>query len=164
MRYLRHPSGREKTGLRLFFVLAFLSGIAVVRAEIKPENLFEMSLQELMEIEIPVTSASRQPVQLRYLSAAATVITAEDIHLSGLTTIPEILQFAPGVDVRRSDRQRYIVGIRGSFGMFSDRTVILINGRPAMDPIFSTTHWENLPILMEDIDRIEIVANDVLRW
>jgi outer membrane receptor for ferrienterochelin and colicin len=134
-----------------------LSGLSSANLKILPDNLLDMSLEDLMEIEIPVTSASRQPVGLRYLSMPVTVITAEDIHYSGLTTIPELLQFTPGVDVRRLDRQRYIVGIRGLSGIFSDRTIILIDGQPAIDPAFSTTHWENLPILMEDIDRIEII-------
>jgi iron complex outermembrane receptor protein len=140
-------------------VLAFLSGIAAVGAEIKPENLLEMSLEDLMDVS--VTSASRLPTQQQFSSAAVTVITAEDIHYSGATTIPEVLQFAPGVDVRRIDRQRYIVGVRGMFGSASDRTLILIDGRPTMDPTYGTTHWENLPVLMEDIERIEIVRGPV---
>jgi iron complex outermembrane receptor protein len=141
----------------LITALMIIPGLSVVQGKILPDNLLDLSLEDLMEIEIPVTSASRQPVGLRYLSMPVTVISAEDIHCSGLTTIPEILQFAPGVDVRRVDRQRYVVGIRGQSGVSSDRTIILIDGQPAIDPAFSTTHWENLPILMEDIDRIEII-------
>jgi len=125
----------------------------------KEKNLLKMSIEELMEVE--VVSASRQPQKISQLSVPVSVITAEDIHYSGVTTIPEILQFAPGVDVRRRDRQRYIVGVRGLFGTFSDRTLILIDGRPAIEPIYGTTHWENLPILIEDIERIEIVRGPV---
>jgi outer membrane cobalamin receptor len=123
------------------------------------KNFFDMPIEELMNVS--VVSASRLPTQSQYLSAPVTVITAEDIHYSGLTTIPEILQFAPGVDVRRLDRQRYAVGVRGLFGVFSDRTLVLIDGRPATDILYGTTHWENLPIMMEDIERIEIVRGPV---
>ena len=126
----------------------------------KQKDFFEMSIEELMDVTI-VVSASRQEQKLSELSVPVTVITAEDIHYSGLTTIPEILQFVPGVDVRRLDRQRYIVGVRGLFGMNSDRTLVLIDGRPAMDPVRGTTHWENLPILIEDIERIEVVRGPV---
>jgi outer membrane cobalamin receptor len=123
------------------------------------QELFNMSPEELMNVS--VVSASRLPTQPQYLSAPVTVITAEDIHYSGATTIPEILQFAPGVDVRRLDRQRYAVGVRGLFGVFSDRTLVLIDSRPATDIIYGTTHWENLPVLMDDIERIEIVRGPV---
>jgi iron complex outermembrane receptor protein len=118
-------------------------------------NYFRMSLEDLMNV--PVVSASRQSLKMNQSSAAVTVITSDDIHYSGATTIPEILQFVPGVDVRRLDRQRYIVGIRGLFSEQSDRTLVLIDGKPAMDLIYGTTHWTNLPVLMEDIDRIEVV-------
>jgi len=121
----------------------------------KQKDFFDMSLEQLMEVE--VISVSRQPTLQKMLSAPVTVITSEDIHYSGLTSIPEILQFAPEVDVRRIDRQRYAVGVRGLFGLFSDRTLILIDGRPTTDPIHGTTHWEKLPIMVEDIERIEVV-------
>lgn len=119
-----------------------------------------MDLEQLVEVQV-VVSASRQEQKQSEVSAPVTIITAEDIHYSGLTTIPEILQFAPGVDVRRLDRQRYIVGVRGMSGIASDRTLILIDRRPVTDPIRGTTHWEKLPVLMEDIQRIEIARGPV---
>lgn len=121
-----------------------------------PESLLDLSIEELMDVPIAV-SAARREQKTSETSAPVSIITAEDIHHSGLTTIPEILQFAPGVDVRRLDRQRYAVGVRGLLGTFSDRTLVLIDGRPATDPIYGTMHWENLPVLVEDIERIEIV-------
>ncbi len=70
-----------------FFMGIFLPGVIVAaESETKPSNLFEMSLEELMNV--PVVSASRLPTGTKYLSAATTVITAEDIHYSGATTIP----------------------------------------------------------------------------
>ncbi|MBN1391437.1 MAG: TonB-dependent receptor, partial [Sedimentisphaerales bacterium] len=124
------------------------------------KDLLGMDMEQLAEMQV-VVSASRQEQKLSEVTVPITIITAEDIHYSGATTIPEILQFAPGVDVRRLDRQRYIVGVRGLFGAYSDRTLVLIDGRPAMDPIYGTTHWENLPVLMEDIARIEIARSPV---
>lgn len=121
----------------------------------KMEKLYDMSIEDLMEVK--VVSASRQPTLQKMLSAPVTIITSEEIHNSGLTNIPEILQFALGVDVRRQDRQRYIVGVRGLFGELSDRTLVLVDGRPVTDLIHGTTHWELIPILMEDIERIEVV-------
>ena len=117
-------------------------------------KLFEMSLEDLMEV--PVVSASRQEQKLSELSVPVTVITAEDIHYSGLTSIPEILRFALGVDVVRLDRSRYMVGVRGLESTVSDRTLVLINGRSTLDPVFGTS-WMELPVLVEDIERIEIV-------
>ncbi len=124
--------------------------------EADQENLFEMSIEDLMNVPLVIT-ASRQEQSVFESSVAVSVITAEEIHLSGLTTIPDILQLAPGVDVRRLDRHRYAVGVRGLHGVLSDRTLVLINGRAAANPVFSGTDWLNLPVLIEDISRIEIV-------
>lgn len=120
------------------------------------EDFFEMSLEELMEVPV-VVSASRQARKVGELAVPVSVITSDDIHYSGLTTIPEILQFVPGVDVRRLDRSRYAVGIRGLHGRFSDRTLVLINGRVTGNPALGTIEWSTFPVMVEDIERIEVV-------
>ena len=148
-----------KTALIWNFLILFTitpHAFAIQQDVKQPVNLFEMSLEELLEIPT-VVSASRQEQKITKASVPISIITSEDIHNSGLKSIPDILQFTCGVDVRRIDRQRYAVGVRGLFGLFSDRTLILIDGRPVTDPIHGTTHWEKLPIMVEDIDRIEIV-------
>ncbi|WP_169852916.1 TonB-dependent receptor plug domain-containing protein [Anaerohalosphaera lusitana] len=118
-----------------------------------------MSLEELMDV--PVVSASRQSNVVSQSGAAVSVITAEQIHNSGLTTIPEILQLSPAVDVRRLTRGRYAVGIRGNMSLNSDRTLVLIDGRTAINPVWAGTNWQNLPVLIEDIERIEIVRGPI---
>ncbi len=124
----------------------------------EPNSLLEMGLEELMNIPV-VVSASRQSQKLHELSVPVSVVSAEDIHYSGLTTIPEILQFVPGMDVRRFDRSRYAVGVRGLLSRASDRTLILINGRNANDLFYGAPDWFTFPILMEDIERIEVVRS-----
>jgi iron complex outermembrane receptor protein len=136
--------------------LIFLSSLLFADERPEKNSLLYMDIEQLTEVQIAV-SASRQEQKLSEVSVPVAIITSDDIHYSGLTNVPEILQFATGVDVRRLDRQRYIVGVRGLSGTFSDRTLVLIDGRPAMDPIYGTTHWEHLPVLIEDIERIEIV-------
>lgn len=120
-----------------------------------PADLFEMSMEQLMEIEI--VSASRQPYKMYELSVPVSIITAEDIHYSGLKSIPEILQFTPGVDVIRLSRYRYAVGVRGLHDFISDRTLMLINGRIADSTLFGGSEFYRLPIFLEDIERIEVV-------
>ncbi len=121
-------------------------------------NFFEMDLEELMEIPI-VTAASRLPNETISPTSPITIITAEDIHYSGLTSIPEILQFYCGVDVLQIERRRYAIGIHGLHETFSDRTTLLINGRAADNPVYGGPDFQGLPILIEDIERIEIVRS-----
>jgi len=119
----------------------------------KPGSDELLLFQDLPE----VVSASRKPESITASSAPVSVVSAEDIHYSGLQRIPEILQFVPGMDVLRVDRNRYAVGVRGLHDVFSDRTLTLIDGRNAESPIFGGSEFTRYPVFMEDIDRIEVV-------
>ena len=122
------------------------------------EDFFKMSLEELMEVDVFV-STSRQAQRFGEPSGPISIITADDIHYSGLTSIPEILQFAPGVDVLKIIRHRYAIGIRGLHETISDRTMLLVNGRPADNTAYGGPDFTGLPVPIEDIDRIEIVRS-----
>ena len=150
------------TTLRALLALALLQAQTIcVWAADAPEtaagqsNLFDMSMEELMQVE--VVSASRRPQTIGHLSAPVTVITAEDIHYSGLTNIYEVLQFALGIDALQLDRNNYALGIHGLHEAFSDRTLTLIDGRPADNPMFGGSQFLRLPVLLQDIERIEVV-------
>ncbi|MBN1361187.1 MAG: TonB-dependent receptor [Sedimentisphaerales bacterium] len=122
------------------------------------QGLLDLSLEELMEVRV-VTGASRLHDESGLPSSPVTVLTAEDIHASGLTTIPEILRFACGVDVLQVERRRFAVGIHGLHETFSDRTTLLIDGRLADNPVYGGPDFQGLPLLVEDIARIEIVRS-----
>jgi iron complex outermembrane receptor protein len=108
--------------------------------------------------ELPVVvSASRQPTALTLSSAPVSVLTAEDIHAGGHTTIAEALQFTLGIDVARNDRNVYSLGVRGLHGTFSDRTLTLVDGRNADSPVYGGSEFMRLPLFLEDIDHIEVV-------
>ncbi len=108
--------------------------------------------------EMPVViSASRQAQPISQSSIPVTVITREDIHYSGLNSIPEILQFYTAVDVLKMDNLRYGVGVRGMHGTLSDRTLVLLDGKPVYNIALSGVEWHRLPVLIDDIERIEIV-------
>jgi outer membrane receptor protein involved in Fe transport len=115
-----------------------------------------MSIEDLMEIPI-VVSASRQAQKMTELSVPVSVITAEDIRHSGLTSIPQILQFACGIDMLQLHRNTYAVGVRGLNGVISDRVKLLVNGRLADNAAFGGPEFYSLPVFVEDIVRIEIV-------
>ena len=120
------------------------------------DNFLDLSIDELMDIPI-VTSSNRQALKLNMSSAAITVITSEDIHYSGLTNIPDILQFYLGVDVVKLSRMRSAIGVRGLHDFVADRTLTLIDGRAADNPMFGGSEYYRYPVLVEDIERIEIM-------
>ena len=98
---------------------------------------------------------SRQPANMT--GAPVSVLTWEDLHYGGYTNVPQALSFVPGVDVLKVDRNRYAVGVRGLHQEFSDRTLILVDGRNASNAIFGGIDFERLPVFLEDLSRVEVV-------
>jgi iron complex outermembrane receptor protein len=118
-------------------------------------QLKQLSLEQLGNVE--VTTAEREPEQLRKTSAAIYVITQEDIQRSGATTIPDALRLAPGVEVAQIDSHSWSVGIRGFGGNLSRNVLVLIDGRTVYSTLFAGTYWEVQSVVMEDVDRIEVI-------
>ena len=151
------PKSRIIAPLILFgWISLGVGASAVEQPQEQASSLFDMPLEALMNVEI-VVSAARQWQKIGEVSVPVSVITAEDIHYSGLTSIPEILQFVPGMDVLQIDRNRYAVGVRGLHEVYSDRMLGLIDGRSADSINTGGPRFPQWPILMEDIERIEIV-------
>jgi iron complex outermembrane recepter protein len=124
-------------------------------AELNAQDLTRLSLEELMNVQ--VTSVSKKRQSLQSSAAAIFVITQEDIRRSGVTSIPEALRMAPGVEVARLSGNNWAITARGFNGRFANKLLVLIDGRDVYNPLFAGALWETLDTMMEDIDRIEVI-------
>ncbi len=118
-------------------------------------NLFEMSLEDLMDIEI--SSVSKKKQKLSEAAAAIFVITQEDIRRSGVASIPEALRMAPGIEVARIDANKWAITCRGFNEFYSSKLLVLIDGRSVYTPLFSGVYWDIQDTLLEDIQQIEVI-------
>jgi iron complex outermembrane receptor protein len=114
-----------------------------------------MSLEQLGEVE--VTTFSKAPSPLHDTPAALYVITGEQILRSGVTTIPDALRLAPGVEVGRLSSTTWAVSIRGLQNNFSKSVLVLIDGRNVYTSLFAGVYWDVQDLPLEDIDRIEVI-------
>jgi len=117
--------------------------------------LVDLALEDLGRLE--VATVSRKAQKLSETSAAVTVLTAEDIRRSGARSVPEALREVPGVSVAQIGAGRWAIGVRGFAGRFSNKLLVLIDGRNVYSPIFSGVFWEALDVMLEDVERIEVV-------
>ncbi len=128
----------------------------VLQADLGSDNpLKQLTLEQLGNIE--VTTASKAPEEVWKTPAAIYVITGEDIERSGVTTIPEALRLAPGVEVARIDGDKWSIGIRGFGSRLARSVLVLIDGRTVYTTLFAGTYWEVQDTMLDDIDRIEII-------
>lgn len=119
------------------------------------QSLFDLSLDELLSLKVVTSGKSEQ--SLEDTPRALYVFTQEDIRNSGATVLPEVLRMVPGVQVSQISAHRWAVSIRGFHQEFSDKLLVLIDGRAIYTPVFSGVHWDANDINLSDIERIEVL-------
>lgn len=122
----------------------------------------EYSLEDLMGIE--VTIATRSAEALDTVPAAVYVVTGDELRRSGFTSVPEALRMVPGFYVSRWTTQGWDVTSRG-FGnglslvnqAYLNQLLVMIDGVVVYSPQFAGVWWPIQDLLLEDVDRIEVV-------
>jgi iron complex outermembrane recepter protein len=137
-------------GLRLFFLAPMACSLAAGQS-----SLADASLEQLLATD--VTSVSKKEQKLAQAAAAIYVIHQEDIRRSGATNLPDVLRLAPGVDVARINANSWAISIRGFNHRYSNKVLVLVDGRTVYTTGFSGVYWEHVDMPLENIDRIEVI-------
>jgi iron complex outermembrane recepter protein len=153
------PMGRMHRRTRclvlvIFFFDALCSPFSLA-ASSRVADLAQLSIEDLMQIEI--TSVSKRAEKVSNAAAAVFVITQDDIRRSGVTSIPEALRMAPGLEVARIDAKNWAITARGFNNFLANKLLILMDGRSVYQPLFAGVYWNMQDTLLEDIDRIEVI-------
>ena len=137
------------------FVAALLPSARAQRLGVPTDDLTKLGVDELFSVE--VTSVGKKAQKLSKAPAAVFVISAEDIRRSGATSIPEALQGVPGLTVLKVDDRNWVVSARGSAHLYSNKMLVLIDGRSLYTPLFASVMWDWVDLPLETIEQIEIV-------
>jgi iron complex outermembrane receptor protein len=130
--------------------------VAQTPTEVASIALKKLSIEDLMNVE--VTSVSKRPEKLTEVPSAIQVISHEDIHRSGATTLPDALRLATNLQVAQLNSHAWIISARGFNGVFSNKLLVMIDGRTVYSPLFAGVFWDAQSILLEDVDRIEVIS------
>jgi outer membrane receptor for ferrienterochelin and colicin len=107
--------------------------------------------------EEEVVSASRFAQSPLDAPNATAIITAQDIRMTGLTNITDLLRRAAGVEVNQVTPAHAEVSIRGLNRRTSTKVLILLDGRSQRLDFLGTAWYNTIPVNVEDIERIEII-------
>jgi iron complex outermembrane receptor protein len=117
----------------------------------------KLSLEELMEQD--VTSVAKEPQPLGQAPAAIQVVTRDEIRRSGASSIPQALRLADNLDVAQLSSSQWDISARGfNPSGFSDKLLVLMDGRSIYTPLLAGVIWNMQDYLLEDIDRIEVIS------
>jgi len=131
---------------------------SLARSDISTDELFELSMEELLDIEVEI--ATGKPLKLSNVPAVANVITAAEIRAMGVTEFSQVLEMIPGVHVypdpvARLDSHFSIRGIQTSD---NSQVQVLVDGHDITSASTgSTPSGFRMPVA--NISRIEVMRS-----
>jgi vitamin B12 transporter len=126
-------------------IIASLIGLAFTNTAFSAENI---------QLDDVVVTAARLPQTRESVIADVTVIGSEEIKRGGQSTLVELLQQQPGVEITNTGGAGKASGIFMR-GTNTNHVVVVVDGVRIHSATAGTATFENLPIQL--IDRIEIL-------
>ena len=108
-------------------------------------------------MNMEVTSVSKREQKMSQAAAAIFVINQDDIRRSAALNIPDLLRMVPGLDVAQINASTWAISARGFNHQFSDKLLVLIDGRTVYTPSQDGVNWDTLDVPLDDIERIEVI-------
>ncbi|MBF0227758.1 MAG: TonB-dependent receptor [Desulfobacterales bacterium] len=144
--------------LKTFFALLTLLFCAIAFADDGRKLVAEMSLKDLLEIEVTVASKTKESVH--DAPSSVTVFTRKEMLAMGIKSVEEVLNFVPGFQATREIvfGQGYVVSARGqSTPQASFNVLFMIDGQrintDASGGALSVNHF--IPIA--NVKQVEII-------
>lgn len=110
--------------------------------------------------DIPVVlSPTRLRQSLADVPASVTIITQEMLKQYGIESVVEALRLVPGMAVTQVGGSDYRVNYHGGNILVPRQMDVLIDGISAYRPALARVDWKELPVVLEDIERIEVTRD-----
>lgn len=111
----------------------------------------------LDDLQLPtVLSATRLKQSPAEVPGSMTVIDRQLIRGSGARDVPELMRLVPGMMVGYSAGNLPNVNYHGTNISEARRMQVLVDGRSVYRPGLATVDWTDIPLAIEDIERIEV--------
>jgi len=127
---------------------ALILGLTLLASHARAYDLF-LDSPELPEV-LTATRLHQAPAAV---PGSITVLDRELIEGSGARELTELLRLVPGMVVVPDDI-KVQVNYHGGHAAQARRMQVLIDGRAVYRPGLAEVDWEDLPVALEDIERI----------
>ena len=132
-------------------------------AEIEEDSLEDIGYHHVISEEyfysdLPIVfTATRLEQSVSETPVSMTIIDEEMIKASGALEIAELMRLVPGMQVANYGGDEYFVTYHGRADLYSRSLQVLVDGRSIYNPVIGGVAWSDLPLAMEDIERIEVI-------
>lgn len=111
----------------------------------------------LGDMKLPtVLSATRLKQSPAEVPGSMTVLDRQLIRASGARDVPELMRLVPGMMVGYNSGNVVNVNYHGTNITEARRMQVLVDGRSVYRPGLATVDWTDIPLAIEDIERIEV--------
>ncbi len=122
----------------------------------KVSDFADLDLDGLLDTKL-VFSASKRVQSIEKSPNAISVVTAEDIRRMGAVTLMDVFRHIPGVYVYYREGTEPQLSIRGFTRGFPRGFLLVVDGVSLYSPTFGGVRWRDVPITVEDIERVELI-------
>lgn len=130
---------------------AALLALLVVAEQAPADDLFggDQAVPEIL-------TATRLKQAPAAVPGSITVLDSALIRASGARDIPELLRLVPGMMVGYRNGNQATVNYHGTNVTEARRLQVLVDGRSVYRPGLARVDWMDIPVAIEDIERIEV--------
>tara|TARA_R110002073_G_scaffold293075_2_gene458558 strand:+ start:8768 stop:10999 length:2232 start_codon:yes stop_codon:yes gene_type:complete len=138
-------------------LLGLLAAVALAQSAGAAESLsFDGDALRVSDAAPVVLTPARLRQPQSQAPASVTVIDRELIEASGAREIYQLMQLVPGMAALKVDGNIPTVSYHGTQARDVRRMLVMIDGRSQYKPGLARVLWNDLPIEIEDIERIEV--------
>ena len=156
MRFIGSHAFRLWSAFLVFGLFSFWASPVLAQDDL---DFSEMSLEDLLNVEVTVASKSEETVA--DAPSSVTVFTRQEILNMGVTSIEELMNYVPGFQMGRTEEDgilTYTVSARGRrFGNTSADILFLINGQRLNDAWTGGALMANSLITVGNVKQIEVI-------
>jgi iron complex outermembrane recepter protein len=138
--------------IQLYSTLSYGNDDKIIVAGLSEDD-FLTEIPQVLTISRLRQSASDAPT-------ASTIIDRKTIEAAGIIDLPEVFRLVPGfyvgVNAGFITNTNHVVSYHGLSDAYARRMQVLIDGRTVYQPLYGGVQWSELPITINDIERIEI--------
>jgi iron complex outermembrane recepter protein len=138
--------------IQLYSTLSYGNDDKIIVAGLSEDD-FLTEIPQVLTISRLRQSASDAPT-------ASTIIDRKTIEAAGIIDLPEVFRLVPGfyvgVNAGFVTNTNHVVSYHGLTDSYARSMQVLIDGRTIYQPLYGGVQWSEIPITIEDIDRIEV--------
>ena len=109
------------------------------------------------EEDVPaVLTATRLRQPKSHTPATVTVLEGDVIRSLGILNLHEVFRLVPGMTVAYTGSNHPVVSYHGTMAVEQRRLQVLVDGRSYYNASLADVDWNNIPVPMQAIERIEV--------